>query len=149
MMIRERNSKIGVFSIIGGVILIVSIIPMMIYLFEFPLNIFFNPISYLFLSLFVLDLTLFLYAYFMIYPVNTARKRSYLAIGAIIIGGIIVILPVIGYGYEVIYRPLVLHLSIYFYFSFYRMPLLLGILLPVGAALTIHGFFLRKNLKAL
>jgi len=148
MDIRVRNSIIGVISIIIGVILIISIIPMMMTLYNSPLNIFLNPIGYLFLSLFVLDLILFLYAYFMIYPAHTARKRRYLAIGAIIIGGILVVLPVIGYGYEMIYKPMVFPLSIYYYFSFYHMPLLLGILLLVGAALTIHGFFLRKNLKA-
>lgn len=138
MEIKERNTIIGVVSFIVDLILIISLIPTFTSLFVNPLNIlymFIYPYGYIILDLFVLLFTLFLYGCFMIKPMNTLSGKKNLATGTLILGGILVVLPIIG----MVYTSFIL-----FGYSFYYILSLIPylVLLIPGVALFMHGWFL-------
>ena len=138
MEIKERNAIIGVILFIVGLILIIYLIPMYLFSFFSPLQIFLSPYGYLCLDIFVLLITLLFYGYFMIKPINTLRGQKNLAIGAMVLGGILVILPVIG---------IVLTLFILIRYSFRYMIALIPFLLVLipGIILYMHGWFLKHK----
>lgn len=87
------------------------------------------------MDLFVLLFTLFLYGCFMIKPMNTLSGKKNLATGTLILGGILVVLPIIG----MVYTSFIL-----FGYSFYYILSLIPylVLLIPGVALFMHGWFL-------
>lgn len=95
----------------------------------------------IFINLFVLTNTLFLYSVFLIRPIKTLKGKKNLAKGAMIIGGILIILPLIGMLYILFTLFQVFMLSILYLTEI--IPFIL-LLIP-GVVLFIHRWFLYKN----
>ncbi|MFX0043200.1 MAG: hypothetical protein ACFE8L_09830 [Candidatus Hodarchaeota archaeon] len=140
MEIKERNAIIGVILFIVGLILIIYLIPMYLFSFFTPFEIFLSPYGYLCLDIFVLLILLLLFGYFMIKPINTLRGQKNLAISAMVLGGILIVLPLIG---------MVLTFFILIRYSFRYMIVLIPFLLVLipGITLYIHGWFLKHKLR--
>lgn len=141
MEIKERNSIIGIISFLGGIVLMMYIIPILVSFRSFP-SIFITPYGFLFFDLFILANTLFLYGCFLIRPIRTLKGKEYLAKGTLIIGGILIILPLIGAGYQIFVYLQYSWLSVLF-FLIEIIPFI--ILLIPGVALFIHGWFLHQK----
>jgi hypothetical protein len=145
---RERNTIVGVISIIIGLIFILYLIPTISLLFfspysPFNISAFFtSSTGYLFMYLFVFVITIFLFGFFLIRPTKTTRGRSNLAIGALVFGGILVVLPVIGMGFSMFYSAVLLGGYSIYYIALVTQSLVL--LIP-GVIILIHGSFLRKK----
>ncbi len=146
---KERNRIMGVVTFFIGFIIIIIELP---FLFNFSsysllLGLFLGDNNCFFLALFVLAITLFLYAYFMIRPIKSLRGKKNLGIVAMIFGGVLVILPLIGIA--IVFLPDSLESYIPFFFLHNILGGVipyLGLLIP-GIILFIHGWYMRKNLR--
>lgn len=147
MEVKERNTIIILISFIIGAFLLVYPVPVLIMVvFSYnPLYYFiFYPLGYLCLDLLILAITLFVYAYFLLRPMNTLRSKKILSLGAMTCGSILVIFPVIAIcidAYFIIF-------SDFIFYWFYFGPILNLVLLIPGIALFVHGWFLKKNIKS-
>ena len=93
------------------------------------------------IDIFILANILFLYGVLLIKPIKTLRGKENLAKGAMIIGGILIILPLIGMGYM-----LITFFPSYMYFLYNLMNTIPFIILLIpGVALFIHGRFLYQT----
>ena len=140
MEINERNTIIALTSIIIGVVLSIYVIPFLINLVlsENPLVYFRTSIGYIHIDLIILAMTLFLYAYFLIKPVKTIRGKKNLGLGAIILGGILILFPAIAIGIDFIFY------FTYYFIIFYFLIFDLLVLLP-GVALFVHGWYIKRS----
>jgi len=90
------------------------------------------------INLFILANTIFLYGVFLIRPIKTIKGKENLAKGAMIIGGILIILPLIGICYTIF-----IIFPSFIYGLYNLMNAIPFILLAIpGVALFIHGWFL-------
>jgi hypothetical protein len=147
MDIKERNIIIGVVIFFIGFITIISIVPILIgliiYSSHFNILIFIDFQIYIYFDLVVLAITLLLYAYFIVRPIKSLKGKKILAIVTMIFGGVLVVIPLIGTGFQ-LYRFLdsyLMHPQIIIGQIF-----LFALLLP-GIILFIHGWYMRKNLR--
>ncbi len=140
---REKNTIIGVISIFVGIIFMLYLILMTSLFFSpyYVVNPFTSSLGYLFLYLFVFVITIFLFGFFLIRPTQTTRGRSNLAIGALVFGGILVVLTLIGMGFNMFYS------SVLFGFPLYYITLMIPslVMLIPGVVIIVHGAFLRKK----
>jgi len=146
---KARIISIVVISFFIGLISIVYLIPLFMYSFIFHSyknfrHLFMSYNFYIFLDLFVSVIILFLYLYYLIRPVKTLNGKKTLTIIEMILGGIIVIFPLIGIG---VLSSSFLWMYLDGFFIFYLMGLFVYcfFLIP-GILFFIHGWHLRKNL---
>lgn len=136
MEIKERNTIIGFTSFLGGIVIMMFVIP---YLTS-PL-LFLSFYGIIIMDLFILANTLFLYGVFLIRPIKTLNGKENLAKGAMIIGGILIILPLIGMGYMIF-----MIMQVFMFFLFYLIEIIPFILLLIpGVVLFIHGWFFYQK----
>jgi hypothetical protein len=140
---REKNVITGVIVAIIGIIMILYSLNVLIMLFFAPFFFFMTPFGYLYLNIFIIAFTSFAYAYFMINPAKTQKGRNRLAKIVLVVGIVLLIFPVIGMFLEIYYS------SAYFGFSFYILGFFVPYLIVMipGFALTIHGYFWRKETR--
>ena len=82
----------------------------------------------------------------MLRPVSTLKGRKNLAIGAMIFGGVLIALLVIGIGLMLSSLPYVLSEGFLIFFLIGLIPILV-VLIP-GVLLFMHGLYMRKNLRS-
>jgi len=152
MDIIKANIIKGVVSFLIGLIIIINVInvrewSVLLYLTPPTLRFFITPPGLVFLDLFFLAIILFLYAYFMIRPIKTLKGKKNLTIIAMIFGGVFVVFPLIGIGYELSLSTLIEfyldNLLIYYIFG---MVLYLICLMP-GIILFTYSWYLRGKLR--
>lgn len=147
---KARIISIVVISFFIGLIIIAFLIPLFMYSFIFHSyknfrHLFMSYNFYIFLDLFVLVIILFLYLYYLIRPIKTLNGKKTLTIIEMILGGILVIFPLIGIG---VLSSSFLSIYLEGFFLFYLVGLLFYCFLLIpGTILFIHGWHLRKNLR--
>lgn len=148
MKIKERNTTITIISFVTGVFLLSFILPKileMILVPNYSSYVFSRLYGYLYIDFSILAIPLFLYAYFLLKPINTLRGKKILSFGAIIFGGILISFLIIAVVSELDYR--------FFYgYDFDTIDLIniilcIVILLP-AIALIIHGSLLMKTIPS-
>lgn len=145
---KARLISIVAISFFIGLISIVYLIPQFMYSFIFHSyknfrHLFMSYNFYIFLDLFVLVIILFLYLYYLIRPIKTLNGKKSLTIIEMVLGGILVIFPLIGIG---VLSSSFLSIYLEGFFLFYLIGLLFYcfFLIP-GTILFIHGWHLLKN----
>ena len=135
---KERNTIIGVISSIISIMLLMFLIPFIPFTFlRFDPT---EPLTYLFLDILALIITLNIYAFFMIKPTPTPKGKKTLGITTMILGGILILIPLIG-----------IFIQIYWFFVGYFSLVYLTILIPFigllipGVTFNIHGWFLIQK----
>lgn len=136
MEIKERNTIIGFTSFLGGIVIMMFVIPYLI-----SPSLFLSFFGIIIMDLFILANTLFLFGVFLIKPIKTLKGKENLAQGTMIIGGVLIVLPLIGIGYMIFTI-----LPIFMFFWYYMIEIIPLILLLIpGIALFIHGWFLNQK----
>ncbi|MHA1916016.1 MAG: hypothetical protein ACW986_17285 [Promethearchaeota archaeon] len=140
---REKNVITGVIVAVIGVIMILYSLNVLVVLFFAPYFLFITPFGYLYLNIFIIAFTSFGYAFFMIRPAKTQKVRNILAKIVLVVGIVLLIFPIIGMFLETYYS------STYYGFSFYIVGFFVPYLIVMipGFALTIHGYFWRKETR--
>lgn len=147
MDIKERNITIGVVTFFIGLIIIISVVPLLISYISYHShrNIFIFSQSYSYFDLIILAITLFLFSYFIIRPIKTLKGKKILTIVTMTFGGVLVVFPLIGLGF-LLPNFLDCYLEGPFIYFMIEVIFLLVLLIP-GIILFIHGWYLRKNLR--
>ena len=147
MEIKERNRIIRVISFFTGLFLIGFTIVVFMIPYNDLVYIFTDPGGYFILDLLFLIFTMFFYVYFKERPVKTLKGKKTFALVAMVFGGILVVLPLIGTSLF-LYKHSFLEFYLDGLLLLYLIPLVpLLLLIIVGVILLIYGLHLRKNLR--